>query len=290
MRAAGIAPAVLALMTTVFGCAGAVGRQSGDVRLVVNVDDAGMSPEIGRAAVLLWKTGAVSSASIIPFGEDFDYTAALFREQNLPVGVHLALNHGSGVLGPAAVPSLHGPDGRLWETTAETRAHRVPEEVRKEFDAQIRKVIDSGLEPVHLDSHMGSVFEDPALLDIYRDLALEYRLSAALPAHPYFDQVRKALAGAGLSASVSLEGVYTLPGGAAESPSGRSAAYAALLAGLAPGLNHLYTHPINPSAEGEAFSSDYPIRKNDYELLSSPEWQGMLKKAGVRLGSYPARP
>ncbi len=268
------------------GGGSAAGGKPAAVRLVVNVDDLGASPDAAEGAVRLWEAGAISSVSVMAFGEDFAHTVALLKERGVPTGVHLALNHGAGVLGAAEVPSLHGPDGRLWETVEDTLAHMDLSEVRREFGAQIRALVDAGIRPAHLDSHMGIVFGRPALMEIYRSLALEYGTGMALPASSYFDSSRKALAAASLRASDSLVGIYELPGRAAETPENRAAAYAALLASLPPGLNHLYSHPAPPTDAVKAAYGDHAIRNDDYALFSSPEWKAMLAERRIELANY----
>jgi predicted glycoside hydrolase/deacetylase ChbG (UPF0249 family) len=282
---------VISLGLLLSGCAkDGAARVEGTVKmpieLVVNIDDLGSSPDAAAGAVRLWKAGAISSVSVMSFGEDFDSTVKLLKDNGVPTGVHLALNHGAGVLPVDAVPSLHGSDGKLWETVDDTYAHMAIEEARLEFDAQIRKLIGAGITPVHLDSHMGLVFYKSALMDIYRSLALKYRTALALPASSYFDATRKALAAESLKTSVSLEGIYELPGGAAENLENRTAAYAALLSSLKPGLNHLYSHPAPPTDAVKKAYGDHAIRNDDYALFMSPEWKDLLARKAIVLSGY----
>ena len=256
------------------------------IKLVVNIDDLGASPDAAEGAVRLWKAGAISSVSVMAFGEDFDHTVALLKEHGVPTGVHLALNHGKGVLSAAEVPSLHGGDGMLWETVPETMAHLKVDEVRRELEAQIQRLVDAGIRPSHLDSHMGLIFERPALMEIYRSLAVKYRTALALPASSYFDSTRSAFAAESLSTSDSLVGLYELPGGAAETPENRKSAYAALLSSLRGGLNHLYSHPAPPTEAVKATYGDHPIRNDDYAVFLSAEWKEMLAERKIELSGY----
>lgn len=256
------------------------------VKLVVNVDDLGMSPDAAVGAVQLWKAGAITSVSVMAFGEDFDHTVALLAENGVPTGVHLALNHGRGVLAADAVPSLHAPDGKLWNTVDETMSHLHIDEVRLELEAQVRRLVDAGIKPKHLDSHMGLVFNTPELMGIYRDLAIKYGAALALPESSYFDSMRTAMAAASLATSVSLVGIYDLPGGAKETPENRKDAYAALLSSLKPGLNHLYSHPAPPTDAVKAVYGDYAIRNDDYALFMSADWKDLLARKNIELSGY----
>jgi chitin disaccharide deacetylase len=273
------------------GCAkdvakGTEGAVELPVKLVVNVDDLGMSPDAAEGAVRLWKMGAITSVSVMTFGEDFDHTVALLAESGVPTGVHLALNHGRGVLAADKVPSLHAADGRLWDTVEGTMAHLKIDEARLELEAQVQKLVDAGIKPKHLDSHMGLVFNTPALMGMYRDLAIKYDVALALPESPYFDPMRAALAAASLGSSVSLVGIYDLPGGAKETPENRRDAYAALLSSLKPGLNHLYSHPAPPTDAVKAAYGDYAIRNDDYALFMSADWKDLLARKNIELAGY----
>lgn len=94
--------------------------QDNAIQLVVNVDDVGIVPDIADGAVQLWEAGAISSVSVMAFGPDVDRAAKLLIKHNIPTGVHLALNHGCGVLPAHEVPSLHAPDGDFWNSAEET--------------------------------------------------------------------------------------------------------------------------------------------------------------------------
>jgi len=256
------------------------------VKLVVNIDDLGMSPDAAEGAVRLWKMGAISSVSVMTFGEDFDHTVKLLAENGVPTGVHLALNHGLGVLAADKVPSLHAADGRLWDTVDGTMAHLNIDEARLELEAQIQRLVDAGIKPKHLDSHMGLIFNKPALMTIYRELAIKYGTALALPDSSYFDSMRAAMAAASLGTSVSLVGIYDLPGGAKETLENRKDAYEALLASLRPGLNHLYSHPAPPTDAVKAAYGDYAIRNDDYALFISKDWKDLLARKNIELSGY----
>ena len=256
------------------------------ITLMLNVDDAAMHPDTVRGIVELWKQHAVSSTSIITYGPDFENTVKIFREIGIPVGIHLGLHHGPGVLPVSEVPSLHAPDGQFWGTVQETLEHMDLAEVEAELDAQIRKVIDAGLQPTHLDSHMGLLFRNRELVALYVGLAKKHHLAAALPVGEMYDEAREELKAAGLESSVSLNGVYTMEAGKAETLANRADAYRNLLKTLRPGINYCFSHPVPESESMKQAFGDYQLRIDDYTLFSSPEWKQMLKEAGVELASF----
>lgn len=263
--------------------------EDNDIQLVVNVDDVGLSQDITGGVIQLWEAGVISSVSIMAFGPDVDSTAKLLIENNIPTGVHLALNHGCGVLPADEVPSLHTSNGDLWGSAEETLARLVISEVRREFEAQIERLLRLGIAVRHLDSHMGLMFMSPELLVLYQELAQKYRLAVALPKDPYFDSVRGKLAHDSLAASTSLDGIYALPESTEETLANRAAHYRSLLLSLEPGLNYIFSHPAPPTAPIKKAFGDHVIRNHDFALFMSSEWKELIEEAKITLVSFPKR-
>jgi hypothetical protein len=82
------------------GAKSKIGAEEMPVKLVVNVDDLGFSPDAAEGAVRLWRAGAITSVSVMTFGDDFDHTIELLRESEVPTGVHLALEYGTALALP----------------------------------------------------------------------------------------------------------------------------------------------------------------------------------------------
>jgi predicted glycoside hydrolase/deacetylase ChbG (UPF0249 family) len=133
--------------------------QSGDIRLVVNADDFGMSAAISRGVVRAHREGIVTSASLLGNCADLEAARALLAEApGLGVGVHLALVEGAPVADPARVPSLLGANGRFLSRGAEfiaawTKRRIDPGDVEREFEAQVERVRAAGITIDHLDTH-----------------------------------------------------------------------------------------------------------------------------------------
>lgn len=126
------------------------------IRMRINCDDVGMHPSINRAAVALLSANKVSSVSIMAMAPAFDDAVhRLLAIGRRSVGVHLALeaefaNLPMAPLTPAR--SLVGPDGRLCVRIQ--AANLDQEEVHRELEAQIERVLAAGLTVTHLDGHM----------------------------------------------------------------------------------------------------------------------------------------
>ena len=64
------------------------------MKIVINVDDCGVHPAVGRAVSVLAGSGAVTSASIVPGGPDAQAAAGI---SGVDVGIHLDILRGRPV-------------------------------------------------------------------------------------------------------------------------------------------------------------------------------------------------
>jgi predicted glycoside hydrolase/deacetylase ChbG (UPF0249 family) len=130
-----------------------------ETQLIVNADDFGQSPGISRGIVRAHREGVVTSTSVLGNCEDLAGARALLAEApGLGVGVHLALVGGRPVSDPARVPTLVGPDGafprRAQDFFASWMRGAVEiSDIEREFDAQVSRLVSTGLRPDHLDTH-----------------------------------------------------------------------------------------------------------------------------------------
>lgn len=151
--------------------------------LIIHADDAGLSHSENRATIESLEKGIVNSYSIMVVCPWY-YEMACYAKNNpkYDYGVHLTLtceweNYKFGpVLPVSEVPSLVDDYGYFYKNREELRKNATAEDVRKELDAQIKKALDFGLNPSHIDSHMYSVGTCPAFFEIYRDLGEKYKL------------------------------------------------------------------------------------------------------------------
>jgi chitin disaccharide deacetylase len=126
--------------------------------LIVNADDFGRSESINQGIAQAFQRGILTSASIVATGDAFNSAVALSRELNgLGVGMHLVLNEHPPALPPAEIPTLVTKDGRFPPRGRQflkmaTNA-RMRDDIFREWDAQIRKVLDAGIKPDHMDGH-----------------------------------------------------------------------------------------------------------------------------------------
>ncbi len=178
--------------------------------LIVNADDLGWTEGVNRGIAEAHHNGIVTSASLLANGAAFATAVALARSTpGLGVGVHLNLTDGAPVAPRELVASLlneagefeGGPEGLLLRIATRDVTLR---EVEQEWDAQIEKVREAGIQPTHLDGHK-HVHMLPGLFEIALRLAKRYGIGAMRVAHEA-SSLRVALsAGDELHAAVVLK-------------------------------------------------------------------------------------
>jgi hopanoid biosynthesis associated protein HpnK len=152
-------------------------------RLIVNADDFGIAEAVNRGIVEAHDSGIVTSTSIMATGPAFEHAVALARARpRLAVGIHLVLTEHAPLTGAAAAPSLVASDGRFPAHVSALLAKRLRgrislAEVRRELDAQLRRVRAAGVAISHLDGHQ-HVHVLPGIAGVVADLAAEHGVAA----------------------------------------------------------------------------------------------------------------
>jgi predicted glycoside hydrolase/deacetylase ChbG (UPF0249 family) len=152
--------------------------------LIVTADDYGLTDGISRGIVHAHRHGIVTTASILAVGKAFELAASWAEaEPNLAVGAHLAMvGEDPPLLSAQEIPTLVDARGRFpaaWRgLMVRALAGRVnPDEVHREFSAQIQRIRGAGLQITHLDTHQ-HVHLWPAIAEVVVGLAGEHGIPA----------------------------------------------------------------------------------------------------------------
>jgi hopanoid biosynthesis associated protein HpnK len=131
-------------------------------RLIINADDFGFTSGVNSGIVQAYKTGIVTSTTIMANGDAFEEAIELARANpGLGVGCHLAVVGGRPVAPPEQIKSLLETDGTLPPTVTKlalklTRRSVPIEQIVIEFRAQLERVTRCGIKLTHLDTHKHS--------------------------------------------------------------------------------------------------------------------------------------
>ena len=118
---------------------------------------------------------------VVPCPWFLEMADAAVDNPELDIGVHLTINaekrHYKWRPLTAAPQSsgLVDENGFFWPDVATTRKKAAPAAVEAEFRAQIEAAYRAGVEPTHIDGHMGAAIA-PEFCEIFVRLGHEYRL------------------------------------------------------------------------------------------------------------------
>ena len=150
-------------------------------RLIVHADDFGLSEAVNLGIVEAHRQGILTSTSLMANADAFEHAVALAKGcPTLDVGVHLTLTEEQPVVRGPEVASLVDSANRfpphLFQFAARYARGKISlAAVRAELDAQIRRVLDHGVRPSHLDGHQ-HVHVLPGIAQVVADLARTYRI------------------------------------------------------------------------------------------------------------------
>ena len=135
-------------------------------QLVVNADDFGFTPDVNEGILEAHREGILTSTTLMANGAAFDDAVRLARRTpTLDVGCHLVLVSGSSPLTGKPYPP----------TVARLMAAMARREIRvyDELAAQVRRTVQAGIQPTHLDTHKHTHLAPP-VLDAVARLAAEF--------------------------------------------------------------------------------------------------------------------
>lgn len=149
--------------------------------LIVNADDFGIDEEINKGIIECCEYGIVSSVSILPNGCAFeDALDFVKKNSNVSAGVHLCLIEEKPILPKDKIPSLVNEKGffpkKYPHLFFKLYSRKINlSEIKNELDAQIKKLLNNGIIPTHLDSHQ-YIHLIPSIFNIVIELAKKYKI------------------------------------------------------------------------------------------------------------------
>ena len=229
-------------------------------RLIVNADDFGFTRDVNAGIVASHREGILTSTTVMATGAAFEDAVRLAKENSsLDIGCHLVLVQGEGM--PQSIPEL------LWALAT----RRI--DAYAEFSRQVRKILNAGLQPTHLDTHKHTHLAPPvyaAVLRISREFGIPW--------------VRRRIVG-----WTSSSGIRTTDHFLGFRATGRldTPTLAALIRILPNGLTELMCHPGFLTQELQTAATRLKeSRVIEYQALISPAVRQALKDRGARLVSY----
>ena len=255
--------------------------------LIIHADDMGLSHSENAATIMAFENKGITSGSImLPCPWSLEIIDYVKDHPGLDVGVHLTMTaewdqyKWGGISSSDQISSLLDPKGYFYATVEELgKAAKAPE-AEKELKAQIDRLISYGIQPTHIDTHMGSVLANGELVKIYLGLSEEYHLPVLFP------RIYLAMLPPDVSKS---NGLKNFPADNLFMPycqmiSGKWIdAYKKGIESLKPGLNQMIVHIALDNDEMRAITKGHPDlrsewRQEDLNLVCSKEFKDFRRK------------
>jgi len=131
------------------------------IRLIINVDDFGLTSGVNRAIAECSRAGAITSATLMANSRCFDEAVKIGQDlPRLKVGCHVVLIDGEPLSDSPISLLENSPKGTARFRSdlkafalAALRKKISQEDIRRETEAQVRKIQAAGIAPTHVDTH-----------------------------------------------------------------------------------------------------------------------------------------
>lgn len=278
-----------------------LGFANADRLLLLHVDDIGMCNAGMDAYRELFDFGLVSCGSVMVPCPYFLSAAGFAKDHpKADLGIHITLTsewltyrwRPLSTVDPAS--GLMDSEGYFPRSTDEVQEKCDPEAAVVEMQTQVDWVLRAGIKPTHMDTHMGAVLH-PKLLQNYARVGfanglpvmavrLDERGWQAQGADPMTAKMAARFVEELEEKGMPLEDA--IAAAPLDDPVDKMGQYKRVLAGLPPGLTHMYIHPAPDCAELRAICPDWRSRVGDYETFRSEEMRKYINDQGIQLIGY----
>jgi chitin disaccharide deacetylase len=259
--------------------------------LIVHADDLGMAHSVNAATIKAFESGLVNSGSImVPCPWLSEIAAYARTNPQADLGLHLTLTsewtsfRWGPVMPNDKVKSLLDKDGYFRLTESEAAAQADPKEVELEITAQIERARALGIQPTHLDSHMGTLYQNKALFEVFLRVARANKLPVRI-ARTWFARADF------LPSVLNPNDVYIdriLDISQTVAPGDWGKFYADAIRKLEPGVTEVVIHLAYDDAEMRGATVNHPDwgaawRQRDFDFFTSQEFRKLLQENNIKL-------
>ena len=262
--------------------------------LIVHADDLGMAHSVDAATIKAFESGLVSSGSIMvpcPWLPEIAAYARSHPEADL--GLHLTLTsewtsyRWGPLLSRDRVSSLLDQNSYFYLTESEAASHANAREVEAEIRAQIDRARAFGIKPTHLDSHMGTLYQNKTLFETFlrvaRDNKLPVRMSKEWVASTnYLSSILN-------PTDIAIDRIITI--GSSVPADGWSKFYADAIKTIQPGVTEMVVHIAYDDDEMRAATVDHPgwgaaWRQRDLQFFTGDTFRRLVQENHIKLVTW----
>lgn len=260
--------------------------------LIIHADDMGLSHSVNTACIQAFDSKSITAGSImVPCPWSGEIIAYVKDHPGMDVGIHLTMTaewnvyKWGGIMPSDQIHSLLDVNNNFYPSVDALGKVAKGDEAEKEMRAQIDRVIAAGIQPTHIDTHMGSVLASPELIKIYLGLSDTYHLPVLFP-RAYLGWFPPDMAKALGTKIFLLDNLFMLDASMIKDK--WIDAYKTGIENLKPGLNEMIVHLAIDNDEMQAVCKGHPDygsvwRQKDLDLISSAEFKDLLKANHVIL-------
>ena len=262
-----------------------------DAKLVIiHADDLAVSHSENAASIAAMEKGSVSSASImVPCPWLPEIAAYAQANPNADLGLHITLTSEwkyykwGPVTAKEKVPGLVNKNGFLYSSVDSVYQNASAAEVETEIRSQVLRAKQFGVDPTHLDAHMGTALQRLDYFKAYLKIGHEFKIPVFVPRilepglKVKFDTILS-------DKDVLVDNI--LSASPQDFKNGFSNFYTNGLKNLKPGLTYLIIHTAYDDEEMRAVTIDHPDwgaawRQADFNFFTSPECKKVLKENNI---------
>ena len=259
--------------------------------LIVHADDLGMAHSVNAATIKGFDTGLISSGSIMvpcPWLSEIATYARSHPQTDL--GLHLTLTsewtsyRWGPVLPKDRVASLLDKSGYLYLLETEAASHANVKEVEAEIRAQIERARSFGIQPTHLDSHMGTLYQNKELFETLLRVARENKL----PTRIFREQIALTSYLPSILGPDDILIDHLISIEPNVRPEGWAKFYTDAIKSVQPGVTEVIVHLAFDDAEMRAATYDHPNwgaawRQRDLDFFTSDDFRKVLQANQIKL-------
>ncbi len=263
------------------------------ILLIIHADDVGVGHAVNQATLEAFEKNSITSCSIMVPTPWFTEWAEMIKDrEDIDAGIHITLTaewdfyRWDGVSSTNDISTLINDEGYFYDNSQDVAEFGDIKEVEKEVRAQIDRAKEYGISITHLDSHMGTMFQNPAFLALYVKLGREYNIPVvvrrvAMENNELNDLIKPE--------DVVVEKIFGI--GSNVPYTSWTQSYIDMLDQMVPGLNEIVVHLGYDNAELQAMMINHPDfgakwRQNDLNAMNNPGFKKALKDKNIHLVNW----
>lgn len=272
-----------------------LGYPKGTKLVILHVDDLGVSHAENAASISAMEKGCINSASImVPCPWFMEIAQYAKNHPGRDFGLHITLtsewnNYKWGPVSPLqSVPSLVNNKGFLYSSVDSVKLKANANEVEEEIRNQVKRALQFGVRPTHLDAHMFTAIRKPDFLQAYMKVGHEFGIPVFIPREAE-EQLQLKLDGLVTKKDVIVDHVVTvLP---EHMKNNVNEFYLNSFKNIKPGLTYYIIHTAYDDNEMRAVTEGFSDwgsawRQKEYDFFSSPACANALQENNIYLVTW----